>query len=161
MAITASAKSATQGRSQLQDSGQTRANLDAAMQTLLYEWRAVACEMYFDAADLFIMVEIEYRAAVAAYDQYQSKIKKLQQSSKPINQIAGYAAENKRQWELYDREVRNSGGSASAVSNPSDFARRQRDDVLAVVDTLSFICDTAMGDDAYDPARLNAKTGHL
>ena len=151
-----------EGAAQLRASGHTAASLDAAMEDKVYQWRAEICDLYFDAADLLIMIEIEYRAADAAYKRYTTKVDKLQRSTKPMDRIAGHSAENKRMWEWYDREVgRSKAGSGQAVENPSKWAERQRDKVKAVADTLATICDEAMSGTVYNSTLMMTKIGSL
>lgn len=149
-----------------QDTGASPNELRGVMDDYMYVWRGQACELYFDGIDLFAMINIEYKAATAAYKKYQQKVQKLQQSSKSIDKIAGYGAEQKRQWEWYERERdqmagRSGGASPEAVRDPSVHAGRQRDSVASAVKTLATICDMAMNDEAYSPNLVNARIGSL
>jgi hypothetical protein len=157
------AQAATQIQQQSGGSvGDLRTNMDDGM----YVWRAQACELYFDGLDLFAMVDIEYKAATAAYKKYQQKVQSLQQSTKPIDVIAGYGAERKRQYEWLERVQdqragRSGGASPEAVEDPSVHAGRQSDLVAATVASLAAICDVAMSPDAYNPNLVTTRIGSL
>ena len=58
------------------------------MDDLVFAWRADVCELYFDAADLLAMIEIEFRAASAAFARYNEKINKLTQSRNSLEVTA-------------------------------------------------------------------------
>jgi hypothetical protein len=105
------------------------------------------------------MVDLEYRAASAAYKRYQQKVQRLQKSSKSIDRVAGLGAEKKRQEEWALRVSR--GNAPEAVVDPSAYARRQRDEVADAVHKLATICDVVMSDDVYNPTAINAKIGSL
>lgn len=142
-----------------QDTGGSPEQLHAEVQAGLYTWRASWCDLYYDAADLLVMVDLEYRAASAAYKRYQQKVQRLQKSSKTIDRVAGLAAEKKRQEEWALRVSRRN--APEAVVDPSAYARRQRDDVAEAVRKLATICDVVMSDEVYDPKAINAKIGSL
>ena len=142
-----------------QDTGGSPEQLRAQVQAGLYTWRASWCDLYFDTADLFVMVDLEYRAASAAYKRYQQKVQRLQKSSKSIDRVAGLGAEKKRQEEWALRVSR--GNAPEAVVDPSAYARRQRDAVAEAVKKLATICDVVMSEQVYDPKAINAKIGSL
>lgn len=152
---------------EFQSAGGTQSQLDSTIGNNLYEFRAVAAELYVDAADLLAMVELEARAAAEAHRRYTEKVKKLQESKKSIDRVAGYGAEYKRQLEWAEREMDrafNRGSNTpdpTAVSDPTVHARRQRDKVQAVVETLEIFCSAAMGDEAMDPIKFNLRVGTL
>jgi len=146
--------------------GMSPDELRTLMDRYVYEWRAQVCELYFDSTELFVMVDIKYRAAVAAHKKYQGTIQKLQQSSKPIDRLAGYGAEQKRMWELYDRDRnqmsgRSGSSSPEAVKDPMAYAGRQRDSVGELVGKLAAFCDVAMSPAAYDPELFHSRIGSL
>jgi tetratricopeptide (TPR) repeat protein len=157
----------TQVAKQIQtETGGSPEDLRRIMDGFVYTWRARNCELYFDGVDLFAMVDIEYKAASAAYKKYQQKVQKLQQGSSPLDRIAGFGAERKRQYEWLERvqnqtSGRSGGGSPQAVEDPSAYAGRQRDSVADVVEALAAICDFAMSPEAYNPNLVNARIGSL
>jgi len=156
-----------QAANQLRDAGQTRDSLRAVMDDAVFGWRAEMCSLYFDAADLLAMIEVEYRAATAAYGRYQDKVRKLQTSSNTIGRVAGSSAEYQRQLEWASREMDRASNRSTAtpdpeaVLDPSKFAQRQRDKVDALVQKLATMCDAAMTDDAYNPVTMGARIGSL
>jgi hypothetical protein len=159
--------SPAQAAKQIQtETGGSPEDLRRIMDGFVYTWRARICELYFDGVDLFAMVDIEYKAAVAAYKKYEQKVQKLQQSSSSLDRIAGLGAERKRQYEWLERvqhqtSGRSGGGSPQAVQDPSAYAGRQRDSVAGVVEALAAVCDVAMSPDAYNPGIVKARIGSL
>jgi hypothetical protein len=148
------------------ETGGSPEELRGIMDGFVYTWRARICELYFDGVNLFAMVDIEYKGAVAAYNKYQQKVQKLQQSKSSLDRIAGFGAERKRQYEWLERAQdqmsgRAGGGSPQAVQDPSAYAGRQRDSVAGVVEALAAVCDVAMSPDAYNPNLVNARIGSL
>lgn len=145
------------------ETGSSPDDLRRTMDDFVYAWRARICELYFDGVDLFAMVDIEYKAASAAYKKYEQKVQKLQQSSSSLDRIAGLGAERKRQYEWLERvqNQKSGGGSPQAVQDPSAYAGRQRDSVADVVEALAAICDIAMGPNAYNPNFVKASMGSL
>lgn len=152
------------GAQQIQtETGDSPDVLRRSMDEAVYTWRARTCELYFDGLDLFAMVDIEYKAASAAYNKYEQKVQKLQQSSNSIDRIAGLGAERKRQYEWLERvqNQKSGGGSPQAVQDPSAYAGRQRDKVAEVVEALAALCDLAMSAHAYYPGHVRARLGSL
>lgn len=156
-----------QAEDDLAGSGETIDSIKAKGEVALEEWRANVCLLYSDSVDLLAMVDIEYRAASAAYARFTEKAKKLQDSSKSIDRIAGLGAEKKRQEEWAWRELERLNNpskttpSPQAVADPSVFAKGQRDKVEAVVDILGRICDAAMSSDPRFPNKIAASMGSL
>ncbi len=155
-----------QAEDDLEGSGETIESVAAKGEVTLEDWRAEACLLYSDSVDLLAMVDIEYRAAAAAYGRFTDKVKKLQASKKSIDRVAGLAAEKKRQEEWAMRELDQvfrpgSGPAPEAVSDPSLHAKRQRDKVETVVGVLGKICDSAMSSDPRYPNKLTAAIGSL
>jgi hypothetical protein len=152
---------------QLAEGGYSSANeLSMKMEEALYAWRADACELYFDAMELLAMVEVEYKAASAAYAKYQEKVKKLTESKNSLDRIAGLGAERKRQYEWLERVMDDprgggAGTSYQAIEDPSKYAARQRDKVDELVQALILYCDVAMSQDAYSPLIVNRELGSL
>ncbi len=148
-------------------SGQTVESIAARSEIVLDDWRAEVCLLFSDSVDLLAMVDIEYRAASAAYARFVEKTKKLQQSNKSIDRIAGLAAEKKRQEEWAMRELdrafnrSNNTPAPEAVIDPSRYAQRQRDGVEAVVDVLGKVCDVAMSSDPRYPNKIAVSMGSL
>jgi hypothetical protein len=143
----------------LQQSGYTRDTLHTTIEAELLEWRAEAALQYFDASELFAMVEVEYRAATAAYKKYQEKLKKLG------NGVAGLAAERKRQLEwagrVLDEQRSGSQPSSDAIKDPSLYAQRQRDKVEEILLKLAKICDVAMSNEAYSSLVVQTRLASL
>ena len=133
----------------------------------MYAWRAAVCALYFDAADLLGMTDIEYHAATAAFAHYNEMVQKLVQSKHGIDQVAGKSAEYQQQLEWAERELDRAYSPSKntpapeAVLDPSKYARDQRDKVDEVVQKLATLCDVAMSDDAYNPAITLSKTVKL
>lgn len=154
---------AAQAEDELQGSGQTLETYKANSELALNDWRAKVCLLFSDSVDLLAMVDIEYRAASAAYARFTAKTKKLQQSTKQMDQVAGLAAEKKRQEEAvmrrYDKP--QDATAIETVMDPSLQAKRQRDKVEAVVDVLGKICDAAMSSDPRDPNKIAVSMGGL
>jgi hypothetical protein len=152
---------------QLKDAGQSRESLRATMDRYLYDWRAETCALYFEAADLLAMTDLEYRAADAAFARYNDKVRKLQASKNNLGRIAGSSAEYQKQLEWASRELDRAFNRSAhtpdpqAVLNPAAHAQRQRDKVEAVVQKLATMCDAAMSDDAYNPQAMNLRIGTL
>jgi hypothetical protein len=147
--------------------GGSRAGLTARIDANVYEFRALVADLYFDAADLHVMVDIEARAAAEAYRRYSEKVRKMQESKSALDRIAGQRAEYNRQLEWAERELdrafNRSGNTPDpmAVQDPSLHARRQRDKVAAVLQALETLCDTAMGEALLDPAKFRLRAGTL
>jgi tetratricopeptide (TPR) repeat protein len=160
----------TQAAADAKDMGQS---LDAMIQETarrveddMYAWRGETCALFYDAVDLLAMVEIEAGAASAAFARYTEKVAKLQKSKNSIDYVAGKAAEYQKQLEQASRELDQIYSSKKtpapeAVADPSLHARRQRDRVEEVVNTLATFCDGAMSDDAYNPDALSRQIGSL
>jgi hypothetical protein len=152
---------------QLRAAGQTADTLRATMDDAVYGWRAEVCALYFDAADLLAMTDVEYRAATVAYARFKDKVAKLQASPNSIGRVAGASAEYQRQLEWASREMDRASNRSTAapdpqaVADPAKFAERQRDKVDGVVQKLATMCDAAMSDEAYDPLRLTVRIGPL
>lgn len=145
------------------ETGYSPDELRRTMDDYVYTWRARTCELNFDGVDLFAMVDIEYKAASAAYKTYEQKVQKLQQSKNSLDRIAGLGAERKRQYEWLERvqNQKSGGGSPQAVQDPSAYAGRQRDSVADVVEALAAVCDIAMSPNAYNPDFVKARMGSL
>lgn len=121
---------------------QSESDLDA--------WRANWAGLYMDVLELLTMVDIEYRTASEAYAKFNKTIETLKHGSN-MARIAGYAAEEKRQWEIYDRMTNpTSGKREQAVTDPSAFANTQRDRVDNVARALAEMCDLVMSDEVRD-----------
>jgi hypothetical protein len=152
-----------QAEDDLAGTGETIASVKAKGEVALEDWRANVCLLFSDSVDLLAMVDIEYRAASAAYARFTEKTKKLQQSNKSIDRVAGLAAEKKRQEEAVMRiyEQSKGGPAPEAVIDPSLYAQRQRDKVEAVVDVLGKVCDVAMSSDPRFPNKIAVSMGTL
>ena len=150
-----------QAEDDLAGTGDTIDSVKAKGEIALEAWRANVCLLFSDSVDLLAMVDIEYRAASAAYARFTEKTKKLQQSDESIDRVAGLAAEKKRQEEAVMRRYEKGGSAPEAVMDPSLYAKRQRDKVEAVVDVLGKICDAAMSSDPRYPNKIAVSMGAL
>jgi tetratricopeptide (TPR) repeat protein len=152
-----------QAEDELAGTGQTIESVKVKAEAVLEAWRAEACLLFSDSVDLMAMVDIEYRGASAAYARFTEKTKKLQQSNKSIDRVAGLAAEKKRQEEAVMRryEKPQNATAVETVMDPSLYAQRQRDKVEAVVDVLGKVCDVAMSSDPRFPNKMAVSMGAL
>jgi hypothetical protein len=139
--------------------GFTPATLDKHVEDNLYEWRASWSELCLDSLELLVMVNAEARVAEAAMARYNEKIKKMTEGKSSIGRIAGYAAEQDRQWQIYERmtEPSKAGRPEQAVKDPAAYARRQRDAVDAVASQLSQACDVVLSDAVNTPDSVISK----
>jgi hypothetical protein len=126
----------------------------------VYEWRAEWCDVYRDSVELLAMADVELRATEAAMKKYEEKMKAMA-SGGNIGRIAGYATEQERQWQEYDRMTKPGSGSEKAVSDPTGYTRDQVSSIEDVADTLGIGCAAAMSDDAYNPDMIRHKIGNL
>lgn len=151
---------------QMKADGQDARTVGAGIEQMVFALQANACELYEDSIELAAMVDIEYRAAKAAYKKFTDKVQKLEKSKKSIDVVAGKSAEYKRQLEWAERVLdetfsKKNGRSSDAIKDPSVHAARQLDRVEEVARRLGDLCDAAMSDAVYNPQAFHAKTGGL
>lgn len=127
----------------------------------LLAWRGRICDLYFGVLELFVMVDIEYRAAAAAMASFNGKMQKLQSSKKNIDYVAGKALEKKQQEEAIYQYSQRGGNAAEAVMDPTLYVKRQRDKVEEAIKVFATLCDAAMSNDAFDPDAMNRRIGSL
>jgi hypothetical protein len=144
---------------EMKDVGFTPATLDKHIEENLYEWRALWAELCMDSLELLVMVTAEARVAETAMVRYNAKIKKMTEGKSSIGRIAGYAAEQDRQWQMYERmtEPAKPGRPEQAVKDPAAYARQQRDNVDAVASGLSQACDVILSDAVNAPDSVLSK----
>jgi hypothetical protein len=144
---------------EMKDVGFTPATLDQHVEDKLYEWRASWSELCLDSLELLMMVNAEARVAEAAMARYNDKIKKMTEGKSNIGRIAGYAAEQDRQWQIYERmtEPSKAGRPEQAVKDPAAYARQQRDAVDVVASQLSQACDVVLSDAVNTPDSVISK----
>jgi len=152
-------KNPTAAAAEVRDMGLTPATLDSYIDKTLYEWRARWAELASDAMELYVMIDAEARIAEEAMTRYNAKVKKLTEGSSAMGRIAGYAAEQDRQWQIYERmtETPKSNRPEQAVQDPALFARKQRDKVDAVAGRVAQACDIVMSDAVETPDTLLRK----
>lgn len=144
---------------EMKDVGFTPATLNDHVANNLYEWQASWSELCMDSLELFLMVDAEARIAEIAMARYSEKVKKMIEGKSSIGRVAGYAAEQERQWQIYDRmtETSKPHQPEEAVQNPASYARKQRDAVDAVAGSLSQACDVVLSDAVYNPDAMMVK----
>ena len=144
---------------EMKDVGFTPATLDKHVEDNLYEWRASWSELCMDSLELLVMVSAEARVAETAMERYNAKIKKMTEGKSNMGRIAGYAAEQDRQWQIYERmtEPSKAGRPEQAVKDPAAYTRQQRDTVDAVASRLSQACDIVLSDAVNTPDSILSK----
>jgi len=137
--------------------------LDSYIAEQLHIWRANWAELCSDAMELFIMVDAEARVAEVAMARYNAKVKKLKEGKSSIGRIAGYAAEQDRLWQTYDRMTERPapGRPEEAVQDPARYARKQRDAAATMAGRLARGCDVVMSDAVENPDALRAQLTSL
>lgn len=141
---------------EIKDVGLTPQSLETTIETSLYDWRAGWADLCVEVLGLYLMIDAEARIAEAAWARYQAKVKKLTEGSSSIGRIAGYAAEQDRLWQQYDRmkEGGAAGKAELAVSNPAAYAAAQRDIADLAARRYARACDIVLSDAVNTPNSL-------
>jgi hypothetical protein len=156
--LTESRTNATATQKQMADAGWSVDRLGPYVNEALENHRARWAEMTMEALELLAMTDSEYRMADAAMTTYNQKMKKMSESGN-LGRIGAYGADQKRQWEEFDRAVNPSVAKPQqAVSDPAGFARKQRDSVDTVASSLSRMCDFVWSDDVLTPGAYAMRT---
>jgi hypothetical protein len=143
---------------EIRDIGLTADTLNSKIADTLYSWQARWAELCKDCLELYLMVDAEVRIAEAAMKRYTDKVTKLTSGASSIGRIAGYAAEQDRQWELYERMTTNSPQkSAQAATDPAGYAKRQLNAVDVLARRLCSSCDVVLGSAVNSPDTLLEK----
>ena len=135
---------------QMKEAGQTPQSLKTTSDQNIYEWQAKFCELYVESVQLLAMAEVEFQATQAAMQKFDEKMKALAKGGN-MGKIAGYAMEEERQWQQFDRMTQPGTGSDKAVADPTGYAQDQVFAIETVSDQLAGNCEEAMSNDVYSP----------